>query len=438
MPTKQADGAARFQPKSASRRDLVESAVARYLDSTPGTIIQHNAKGEPTGLVKGFDCDTYAITREGSISPPEATELSDTVRYVMTTDAVDRANDVVLPGGVNIRNFSRNAPALWSHMHGVPNVGKWVNLQAGPSAFGEYNGIAGDLLFHRENELSRELNAMAARGFLNACSIGFIPLAWREESTEEYEDQNKGAETYDFTDTVRIYTKVELLECSPCNVPMNPTALVQHDQSIRRAVEAGVIGADAQIIGVMGENRINAGLDNSETIPTPPNPTDMEINEKDVETTLDVTEEVSPDVVESDTVETDTPDVEEKTIEDLTEEKAGAPLNKRNRTDIKNACELLQGVLDRSKKEEEEEKAVETDTVTDQVTDQDTDQVTPTLEVDGVDITKSIEDLQAEVKELRDLLAKGAVEESFEDEDEEDKDDTDEGDELLSVLRDLL
>lgn len=213
-------------------------------------------RGNEPGLLKGYESEVRATESSDGL-------INNIVTYAMTTDAIDRANDRVDPSGINLRNFGRNAPALWSHQHDTLNVGKWVDLQIHISREG-WRGIVGKLLFHRLTDLSRELNAMAAGGFMNTVSIGFIPLEWKDEDAADF---IKRGEAYPYTDTIRTYTKSELLECSLCNVPMNPTALIQNSltKSVEDAIKAGVISQESEIVGRLGMNTASVGFLQTET-----------------------------------------------------------------------------------------------------------------------------------------------------------------------------
>ena len=62
------------------------------------------------------------------------------------------------------------------------------------------------------NPMAKIAYGLYRGGYLNAASVGFIPLEWRN-----------GAKT---GEPARVYTRQELLEVSAVGIPANPNALV--------------------------------------------------------------------------------------------------------------------------------------------------------------------------------------------------------------------
>jgi hypothetical protein len=252
------------------RKAIISTALERYIgaDGAPldnGGQTRLITRGGSSLLSKGYGA---TIERAGDV--PGVRRLDDgtsinvefpALTYAITTNSIDRANDRVEPSGVDIRNFAFNGPILWAHDHSIPPIGKGTSPRMSPRTAQGVSGILMDVVFHLETALSRELYAMASNGFLNAGSIGFIPLEWRDESAA---DAIKAGQAYPYSDTIRTYTKWELLEFSLCGVPMNPTALIQNGAGAKSidlagAVERGLITADAEVIALLGENKINGG-----------------------------------------------------------------------------------------------------------------------------------------------------------------------------------
>lgn len=430
-----------------ARSNILTRSLDRYKDNegvVRGIELIRNSDGEPTGLIKGFNAEVKALA-DGAVET-----IPTRIEYVMTTDAVDRMNDIVNPGGLNIRNFNRNPVALWSHNHSIPNVGKWEQLLAGPVGQDGNSGVRGILHFHNESELSRELNAMAARGFLNAVSIGFLPLDWEEETTDTA--RKRGLEPYPFSDTVRTYTKIELLECSPCNVPMNPTATIMQtvERGVRDAIEQGVIRSDSEVLGAFGMNRIDAGnattanatsvvalqqfgtvndnlyVDGGgtgtttagtfEKTTTPETNTPPMNNNETPDTVVDPIVDTPEQIEEPTDVDTE---IERQSTEQI--DKAGAVLNRSNRAALEKARDAIQSVLDSADKEAD--KSIETD-ITDATIelsieeaiergiDPDADWLEgddgPALEVDGIDVAKTLHEILTRLDAIESRNTTGA------------------------------
>lgn len=115
-----------------------------------------------------------------------------------STPTPDRDGDVIVPGGIDVKNFMRNPVLLWSHDPYQLPIGKITNL----SITGE--GLIFDAEFASDiSDMAKSVRDMFAGGFLNAFSIGFIP---HERDREKI-------------------TKCELVEISAVNIPANPEAL---------------------------------------------------------------------------------------------------------------------------------------------------------------------------------------------------------------------
>ncbi len=116
-----------------------------------------------------------------------------------STDSEDRHGDVVVQNWV-LKNFKANPVYLDSHNYGSIEhiIGKVKNLST-------INGkLEGDIVFALSNPKGQMAMEMARDGFLNASSVGFIPL--------------------EFDNTFTKILKSELLEISAVSVPANQDA----------------------------------------------------------------------------------------------------------------------------------------------------------------------------------------------------------------------
>lgn len=145
--------------------------------------------------------------------PPGGGDRTDDLRMrvVMTTPALDRQGDIVVPSGVRLKWFRRNPVALWAHRYDLPPIGvidvDTINVTD--------KGIEAEALFDHGSVAGREVYGLYERGVLRAWSIGFIPLKW-----EVIEDEHGKVTGY------RI-VEWELLEVSAVPVPANPEALTR-------------------------------------------------------------------------------------------------------------------------------------------------------------------------------------------------------------------
>lgn len=123
---------------------------------------------------------------------------------VASTPVVDREGEVIEQEGWDLKEFKKNPSLLWMHniRDDKPPIGKVVKLWI------EGKGKRAKLMFKSKFDLQDEFAAGIFRkfkeGFLNAFSVGFLPI------------EQEG----------NIYKEQELLEISAVPVPANPDARV--------------------------------------------------------------------------------------------------------------------------------------------------------------------------------------------------------------------
>jgi len=139
------------------------------------------------------------------------------IEFTASDDSIDRYDEVIVATGWDLANYRRNPVFQNSHKYGdvIHTLGKAVLSE-----------VRGNKLVQRI-EFATGVNPIAKlaydlyRGkFLNAVSVGFIPLEWEEGSSQ--------------TAHRRKFLKQELLELSAVSVPANPNAL-------QNAVKAGAV-----------------------------------------------------------------------------------------------------------------------------------------------------------------------------------------------------
>jgi len=122
----------------------------------------------------------------------------------ISTSSPDRSNDVVLPSGVVLENYLKNPVVAFGHNYSGLSIAKTQEIAITD------DGILAKLVFPKAGvyELADTVYELYKDGFMNAWSIGFMPM--------EYKDRETGG---------REFTKWELLEYSAVLVPDNPQAL---------------------------------------------------------------------------------------------------------------------------------------------------------------------------------------------------------------------
>ncbi len=157
---------------------------------------------EPVGIHKYYTINSVEVVKGENDD-----EESRTLRFIITTEAVDRDNDIISVDGWNVENFLKNPVVLFGHNASQPPIAKALNL------IFETNSIKSEAEFMHPDisPFSDMIFKMYKGGFMNAISVGFSP--------EEFNfDETRGGFGVNFL-------KQELLEYSAVPVPSNPEAL---------------------------------------------------------------------------------------------------------------------------------------------------------------------------------------------------------------------
>jgi HK97 family phage prohead protease len=130
------------------------------------------------------------------------------LNFISSDESLDRYNEIISATGWKLDNYKRNPVFQNAHQYGdiLFTLGRALTTEV-------RNGK-----LHQTIEFACDINPMAkiAYGlykgkFLNAVSVGFVPLRWEDGSEE------KGYQ--------RKYLEQELLEVSAVGIPANPNAL---------------------------------------------------------------------------------------------------------------------------------------------------------------------------------------------------------------------
>lgn len=145
-----------------------------------------------------------AIIRKTYQTETKADSEDRTLVVKITTSNPDRSSDVVIPQGAVLDNYQRNPVVALNHKYDGLAIAKTEQLEV------IEDGILAKVKFPEPGvyDLADTVFELYKGGFMNAWSIGFIPL--------ETEDRDGGG---------REFQKWELLEYSAVLVPDNPEAL---------------------------------------------------------------------------------------------------------------------------------------------------------------------------------------------------------------------
>jgi len=132
----------------------------------------------------------------------------------ISTEAVDRDNDIIKAEGAILDNYRKNPVVLFGHNYRDVEavVGKTLEVEAVPE-----KGVRARFQFtpKGDNPKADIAHRLWAGGFLNATSVGFNPLEYEKRKDEDGE----------FLDYGYLFNSWELLEFSIVPVPANQDAL---------------------------------------------------------------------------------------------------------------------------------------------------------------------------------------------------------------------
>jgi len=140
-------------------------------------------------------------------------EKNRTLTLVASTEAVDRYGDIIRVKGWKLANYLKNPVFLWGHRSSDPPIGRSVRVwtETNPPA------LVHDVQFATKEQypFADTIYRLYKGKFLNATSVGFIPLS---EPTPAYDAEGNPTGGSEFANQ-------ELLELSGASIPANPEAL---------------------------------------------------------------------------------------------------------------------------------------------------------------------------------------------------------------------
>jgi HK97 family phage prohead protease len=148
-----------------------------------------------------------SLTR-GNPSTGAAETRAPVIDFIASDATLDRTGEIILANGWRLENFRRNPVFQNAHNYGniVFTLGRALLTEVREGRLFLRVLFATDI-----NPMARLAYDMYRRGFLNAVSVGFLPLRWENGN--------------DHTSFRRRFLEQELLEVSAVAVPANPNAL---------------------------------------------------------------------------------------------------------------------------------------------------------------------------------------------------------------------
>ena len=157
-----------------------------------------------------------------TVSEGEAGSLDSsatTLDFIASTATLDRYHEVIEPSGWRLDSYRSNPVFQNAHNYGdiLFTLGKALTTEV--RSVGGAHALCQRIQFATEvNPVARIAYGLYKGGFLNAVSVGFIPLRWEDGGSS-------AASAKGSNDPRRRYLEQELLEVSAVAIPANPDAL---------------------------------------------------------------------------------------------------------------------------------------------------------------------------------------------------------------------
>jgi len=179
----------------------------------------HGARDAAGRVVRRDGVAPFGV-RKQSTEPVEKLDER-TLRFTISTAAVDRDRDMIAVEGWELAAFERNPVVLWAHQADTLPIGKAVDVTKAGDRLMSAVRFLPEEGYGTASQIADTVYRMARDGWLSATSVGFRPLSW-----DFTEDEARGAN--DWWPGVDFHTQ-ELVELSIVTVPANPEALIEPD-----------------------------------------------------------------------------------------------------------------------------------------------------------------------------------------------------------------
>jgi phage head maturation protease len=146
------------------------------------------------------------------------------LEFISSDETLDRYSEIITVAGWRLDSYLRNPVFQNAHNYGD------VLFTLGRALVTELRSIAGRQVLYQQIQFAVDANPVAriAYGlyqgkFLNAVSVGFLPIRWEDPPASEHPGRDLSAGSA--PQLRRKYVEQELLEVSAVSIPANPNAL---------------------------------------------------------------------------------------------------------------------------------------------------------------------------------------------------------------------
>lgn len=142
----------------------------------------------------------------------DSQSTTDIYTFTISTPEIDRYGTIIIPSGINYSAYLDNPVVLAQHDSDDLPIGKCLGFAMN----GE--NLEATIQVHRLTRDACEIADLLNAGYLNAVSVGIIPVSYHDEDIEG--------------EKVTVYDTSELVEFSVVTIPANRNALIKKSTNI--------------------------------------------------------------------------------------------------------------------------------------------------------------------------------------------------------------
>ena len=160
--------------------------------------------------------------------------------FIISTPEVDRYGTIIIPSGIDYQAYMNNPVVLLNHKPEMLPIGKCLGF------FLNGENLESTIQLDLEDEKACKIDSKLNRGYLNAVSVGIMPI--------ETEEQTINGEK------VTVYTKSELVEFSVVTIPANREALIKKnfEKKQLKSFEQILLSLNQQVNKMLSPEQIGA------------------------------------------------------------------------------------------------------------------------------------------------------------------------------------
>jgi len=138
----------------------------------------------------------------------------------ISTESIDRDGEVLIPQGMNSKEFENNPILFWNHDYSIP-IGNVKNIERGEGS------VYGTLSFAKRTEgvkgefFPEVAESLVKQGVVKGISVGFVPEDGGVRAATKRDRDQYGSKVK------RVFNRWKLLEVSVAPLPANQDALVE-------------------------------------------------------------------------------------------------------------------------------------------------------------------------------------------------------------------